>query len=365
MSTHCYKAVRFSNIAAFARRLPAALMLAATLLFMMTLTACGDAKSEAHATKQVAPAIPIGIEVVEPVTLNDVMVLPGAAESYQDVLLASELDGQVQWAGIREGHQVKKGQLLAKIDVDANKAAMESAQAAYELARGQAERRQKLHQRKVVSQEDLDKALTQKTLSESDLRRAKIAYQKGFVHSPIAGRINKVYVDPGEYVRRGDPLAEVVDVARIRIKCNVPEMDVRYLKSGQQAMVFVDAYPDDKQLGSLSFVAYKADPVTKTFEVWVDVDNSGGKIRPGMIGRVAFLRREIDGAVTAPLTALVDKGGERNVFVEKDGKAESRKVELGVISLDRVQILQGLQIGDRLVVQGQKQLEEGMRVSLQ
>ncbi len=365
MHSHLYIYNRFGVIAAFARRLPAALLLAAVLLFTMGLSACGDSKSEARDTKQVAPAIPVSIEVVEAVTLKDVMVLPGAAESYQDVLLASELDGQVQWTGVREGHHVKKGQLLAKIDVDSNKAAVDRAQAAYDLARSQADRRQKLHQRKVVSQEDLDKALTQKALAESDLQRAKIAYQKGFVHSPIAGMINQFYVDPGEYVRRGDPLAEVVDVARIRIKCNVPEMDVRFLKAGQQAMVFVDAFPDDKRLGGLSFVAYKADPVTKTFEVWVDVDNSGGHIRPGMIGRAAFLRREIAGAVTVPLTALVDKGGERNVFVEKDGKAESRKVEIGVISLDRAQILQGLQVGDRLVVQGQKQLEEGMRVTLQ
>lgn len=360
-----YFHIRFGVMAAFARRLPAALMLAALLFFMTALAACGDSKSEAKGTKQEAPAIPVSIEVVEPVTLKDVMVLPGTAESYQDVLLASELDGQVQWTGAREGDHVKKGQLLAKIDVDSNKAAMDSAQAAYDLARGQAERRQKLHQRKVVPQEDLDKALTQMALAESDLQRAKIAYQKGFVHSPIAGMINKLYVDPGEYVRRGDPLAEVVDVARIRIKCNVPEMDVRFLKPGQQAMVFVDAFPDDKRLGALSFVAYKADPVTKTFEVWVDVENQGGHIRPGMIARAAFLRREIADAVTAPLTALVDKGGERNVFVEKDGKAESRKVEIGVISLDRAQILQGLQAGDRLVVQGQKQLEEGMRVNHQ
>jgi membrane fusion protein (multidrug efflux system) len=350
---------------ALVRSLPAALLLIAALLFSMGLSACGDAKSEAKDTKQVIPAIPISIEVVQPTTLKDVMVLPGTAESYQDVLLASELDGQVQWTGAREGHQVKKNQLLTKIDVDSNKAALDRAQAAYDLARDQAERRLKLHNRKVVSQEDLDKALTQRALARSDLQRAKIAYQKGFVHSPISGMVNKLYVDPGEYVRRGDPLAEIVDIARIRIKCNVPEMDVRYLKAGQQAMVFVDAFPDENKLGNLSFVAYKADPVTKTFEVWVDVENLEGHIRPGMIGRAAFLRREIEGAVTAPLTALVDKGGERNVFVEKDGKAESRKVEIGVISLDRAQILKGLKAGDRLVVQGQKQLEEGMRVTLQ
>jgi membrane fusion protein, multidrug efflux system len=349
--------------AILARTLNTALGLTAIMLLLLSPAGCGDPKSEAQDTEQAPPVIPVSIEVVTPTVLKDVMVLPGTAESYQDVLLGAEQEGQVQWIGAREGQQVKKGQLLAKIDVDAKKAAMQSAQAAYKLAKSQAERRLKLHKRKVVSQEDLDKALTQLALAKSDLERAKIAHQQGFVHSPIAGVINRLYVDPGEFIHRGDPLAEVVNVARIRIKCNVPEMDVRFLKAGQQAMVLVDAFPGDKWLGKLSFVAYKADPATKTFEVWVDVDNSGGQIRPGMIGRAAFLRREITDAVTAPLSALVDKGGERNVFVEVAGKAQARKVEIGVISVDRAQILEGLQPGDRLIVQGQKQLEEGMAVS--
>lgn len=332
------------------------------ILLLAGLSACGDPKSEAQNTPQPPPAVPVSIEVVQPITLKDVMVLPGTAESYQDVLLAAEQEGQVQWIGAREGQQVKKGQLLAKIDVDAKKAALNRARAAYELAKSQAARRLKLHKLKVVPQEDLDKATTQQTLAKSDLEQAKIAYQQGFVHSPIAGVINRLHVDPGEFIRRGAPLAEVVDVANIRLKCNVPEMDVRYLKAGQQALVLIDAYPEDKWPGKLSFVAYKADPATKTFEVWVDVDNTAGQIRPGMIGRAAFLRREITGAVTAPLSALVDKGGERIVFVEQDGKAQARKVELGVISVDRIQVLQGLKAGDQLIVRGQKLLEEGMRV---
>jgi membrane fusion protein (multidrug efflux system) len=81
-----------------------------------------------------------------------------------------------------------------------------------------------------------------------------------------------------------------------------------------------------------------------------------------MIGRVAFVRRHITDAVAAPLFAIVDKGGERIVYVEKDGVAESRVISIGVIEGDRVQITSGLDIGDHLIVKGHTEVEDGMKV---
>jgi membrane fusion protein (multidrug efflux system) len=84
-----------------------------------------------------------------------------------------------------------------------------------------------------------------------------------------------------------------------------------------------------------------------------------------MIARVAFLRRAIPDALVAPLFALVDKGGERILFVEKDGVAHARTVSIGIIELDRVQITRGLNVGDHLIVTGQTEVEEGMKVQVQ
>ena len=84
-----------------------------------------------------------------------------------------------------------------------------------------------------------------------------------------------------------------------------------------------------------------------------------------MIGRVAFVRRTIPAALAAPLFAVVDKGGERIVFIEKDGLAESRIISIGVIEGDRVQITSGLNAGDHLIVKGHTEVEDGMRVIVQ
>jgi membrane fusion protein (multidrug efflux system) len=84
-----------------------------------------------------------------------------------------------------------------------------------------------------------------------------------------------------------------------------------------------------------------------------------------MIARVAFVRRVIAEALVAPLFALVDKGGERLVYVEEDGLAQSRTVSIGVIQGDRVQITSGLKPGDHLIVKGHTEVEDGMKVSVQ
>jgi membrane fusion protein (multidrug efflux system) len=94
------------------------------------------------------------------------------------------------------------------------------------------------------------------------------------------------------------------------------------------------------------------------------VENPEGLIRPGMIGRVAFLRQVIADAIAAPLFAVVDRGGERLIFVEKDGIAHSRTIRIGVIEADRVQIVAGLAAGERLIVKGQADVEDGMKVEV-
>jgi membrane fusion protein (multidrug efflux system) len=95
------------------------------------------------------------------------------------------------------------------------------------------------------------------------------------------------------------------------------------------------------------------------------IDNPFADIRPGMIARVTFVRRVITDALLAPLFALVDKGGERLLFIEKDGVAQSRAVSIGVIEGDRVQITSGLNPGDHLIVKGHTEVEDGIKVSVQ
>jgi membrane fusion protein (multidrug efflux system) len=339
----------------------------AALLIMISLSGCGRSESNAQPEERnnQTRAIKVSVVKVKPVPIRDILVLPGDTEAWQDVLVAADKGGRVDFIGPSEGDTVEKGDLLAKIDVSALKAALDRAEAAFKLTDDLYQRRQNLFERKIINKEELDRAQTERTLAQGNLRQAQVEYERGFVWAPISGFVNHLFVDAGEFIERGKPMVDLVNVDKIKVNVNVPELDVKYIKVMQKTTVRIDAFPDYRLTGIIDFVAYKADPATKTFLVKVIVNNPKHAIRPGMIARTAFLRRVIPNALVAPLFALVDKGGERILFVEKDGVAHARTVSIGVIEGDRVQITNGLKVGDRLIVKGQTEVEEGIRVQVQ
>jgi membrane fusion protein (multidrug efflux system) len=345
------------------------LSLLLSVLLWTGLSAMGCDDKNGVATAESNPnspaAIAVSIVEIQPVQMQDVIYLPGTTEAWQDVQVAADTAGRIEWIGPREGEKVNKGDLLVKIDVSALKAALDHAQAQFKLADDLYQRRRRLFERKIIAQEELDQSATQRTLAATDLEQIKVKYHHGFPRSPITGIINHLYVDAGEFIDTGKPIADIVNIDRIKINVRVPELDIRFVLEGQTTPVRIDAFPERALNGRVDFVAFKADPATKTFLVRTLIDNSSGDIRPGMIARVVFVRRVITDALVAPLFALVDKGGERLVFIEKDGVAQSRTVSIGVIEGDRVQITEGLNAGDHLIVKGHTEVEDGIKVMVQ
>jgi len=341
-------------------------LLTTVLIVAAALTGCKDRESIAttEGRSSQPPAIAVSVVEVKPAALRDVVFLPGETEAYEDVKVAANTSGRVEWIGPGEGKAVKKGDRLAKIDVSALKASLEHARAAYSLANDLCERRRRLYENKIIAREELDQSETQLKLAAADLAQVKVRFNHGFPESPITGIINHLYLDVGEYADLGKPIADIVNIDRIKINVRVPELDVRYVHKGQMTPVKIDAFADRSLIGTVEFVAFKADSATKTFLVRSVIDNPDHAIRPGMIGRVAFVRRLIPDAIAAPLFAIIDKGGERLVYVEKDGVAESRVITIGVIVGDRVQITSGLNFGDHLIVKGHTEVEDGMKVMI-
>jgi membrane fusion protein (multidrug efflux system) len=199
------------------------------LMAAFVLVGCQDQESMAIAenTSPEVPAIPVSVEIVEPVTLRDVIFLPGETEASEDVKVAANTAGRVDWIGPREGQKVNKGDLLIKIDVSALKASLDHAEAAYKLAGDLYQRRRRLYDNKIIAREELDQSETQRTLALTDLEQIKVRYNHGFPRSPITGIVNHLYLDVGEYADIGKPIADIVNIDKIKINVRVPELDVR------------------------------------------------------------------------------------------------------------------------------------------
>ena len=143
--------------------------LSAAFLIMISLSGCGRSESNAQPEKRnnQTRAIKVSVVKVKPVPIRDILVLPGDTEAWQDVLVAADKGGRVDFIGPSEGDTVEKGDLLAKIDVSALKAALDRAEAAFKLADDLYQRRQNLFERKIINKEELDRAQTERTLAQA------------------------------------------------------------------------------------------------------------------------------------------------------------------------------------------------------
>ena len=147
-----------------------------SLLAAFAMTGCNNQDSIAttETNSHEEPTVPVSVVVVEPVIMRDVIFLPGETEAWQDVKVAADAAGRIEWLGPREGQRVKKGQLLAKIEVSALKAALDHAQAAYQLAEERCERRRRLYENKIIAKEELNQSETQRKLELTDLEQIKV-----------------------------------------------------------------------------------------------------------------------------------------------------------------------------------------------
>jgi len=210
----------------------------ALLLLVVIALGGGCTQSESNAkpenNQNQSKAVKVSVVRVEPAPMKDILVLPGETEAWQDVRVAADAAGRVEWIGPKEGQTVKQGDLIAKIDVAALKAACDRAEAALKLADDLCQRRTKLFERSIINQEELDKSQTERTLAQANFRQMQIEYERGFLKAPLTGMVNQLFVDEGEFVDKGKPFVDLVNVDKIKINVNVPELDVRYLKGARK-----------------------------------------------------------------------------------------------------------------------------------
>jgi len=345
------------------------LLIPLSLALLLSLSACGSdpepaAQPEAEAATR---AVPVEVEIVASRDLQERFTLPGSLEAWEDLTLAAEIAGPVDWVGPREGERLKAGAAILTIDSVSQQANLERARVDAEVKRANMERLERLVAEELVSRQEYDNSVTAYEAARQNLELARIALAKSTVRTPIDGVLDARGVERGEYVKAGDPVAVVVQVERLKVLIDVPEKDVRYLKIGEQVEVLqsqIDTGETVQRSGKLVHIAYKADPVTRTYLAKVEVDNRDRQLRPGMIVRIEALRRTIKGAVAVPLYAVVDLEGRKVVFVESQGKALLRPVEISGVIDGEVVIRKGLQAGERLIVKGQQLLADDMPVTV-
>jgi HlyD family secretion protein len=300
--------------------------------------------------------------------------------------------GRLQDISVKLGDRVNRGQRIAKIEdfeiveqvrqaeaaQEVSLATIRQREADLQLAETNVERSRSLFERQLLPKQTLDdnEARYQAALAQLDLARAQSTQSKArleelrinlantVITSPVNGFVAKRNVDPGAFVSQQAPVADVVDITRVRLVANVVEKDLKELESGNEANVEVDAFPGEKFSGRIARVSPVLDPATRTAPIEIEIPNPSFRLKPGMYARIGITTQTRKDALVLPSTAVVDLGGRRGVFQLQNDTAVFRTVQVGTEQGALVEVLSGLKEGDQVISTGAGALRDGDRVAL-
>ena len=301
---------------------------------------------------------------LKPTMLRDVIDLPGITRPWVALNLTAEVAGTITAKKVKEGTPIKKGDVLATIDYRDYKNAHQSAKAAYELAVSDLDRLQKLYQRKVAPRSQLDAAVAQVTSTKAALQNAATALERCVIQAPFSGVVNQIFVEQGQYLAVGDPVAEMLKLDRLKVRVGIPESDVDAVRRVDVFKVRIDALGGRTFEARKYFLSKTADSMARLYNLDLELDNSDGTILPDMFTRVEIVKQEIPEGLSIPLYSVINRNDDHIVFVVSGEQARAKSVALGLLDGWQVQISEGLMPGEQVIVVGHRSVNDGERVNI-
>ncbi len=300
----------------------------------------GTAAPDSSKSAPVAPGAtkgaavgPIAVEVfqVKPTTVQEDLQAVGSLQSNESVILRPEVSGRISAIGFKDGQVVRKGQMLIALDNALNEAEVAQMKAEYDLALANLKRSEDLSSRKFISSSAQDTAASNAQVAEAKLKLAQARSSKMRIVSPFDGVVGIRGVSLGDYVKDGTDLVNVEDVRTLKVDFRLPERNLAQIKVGQGIEVIADALPGERFAGQIDAINPRVDANGRSLEIRGRLDNTGGKLRPGMFVRVRVIVGERTNALLVPEEAIVPQGAEFYVYKVVDGQSAQRvPVKIGV-----------------------------------
>jgi membrane fusion protein (multidrug efflux system) len=300
-------------------------------------------------------------------------------EAESATTLSVSFPARVEEVLFEEGQSVAKGQVLVRFDtekrslrVKQSQAAVDASKAALENARTELERVRSLEATGATTPQLVDRA-------ENAHRQAAAAFQDAVaarglarrelsdatLKSPMEGVVDRRDVEPGETVTPGHPLAVIQGGEALEVLTHVTEKDVNFLRLGGSASVSASAARGRTYHAQITTIGVAADPRTGNFAVRLRIDSEGeGLLRPGMTTRVRLQGEGIPDAIVVPEDAVVDRDRQRVVFLAVDGHAVQVVPVIGLTSSELVHVVDGLEVGDELIVDGLVPIVDGSKIEI-
>lgn len=311
-------------------------------LLAVALWACGSKAAENPTASAPADAvIPVKLALVNTVVRAEPVVASGLVSSSEEARLSFKVGGIINRMFVEEGQPVRKGQLLATLDLTEINAQVSQAQLATEKAERDLGRVKALYADTAATLEQLQNATTGQNVARQNLTIAQFNRNFAQIRSSVDGTVTRKVANAGEYVAPG---ASIYQISGNRpgdwvVRVGVSDKDWARLRLGNRATVQLDAYPDRTFTGTVSELAQAADPVSKLYEVEVKLNPSGVKLAPGLFAKVSLVPAQSRSYAVVPVEAIVEGNGKEGfvyVLAQDQKRVLSVPVQIGFLDGDNV-----------------------------
>lgn len=315
-----------------------------------------------------APATaPISVDVAA-VTTGPVSTSVNAVGSLladKSIIVQPEIAGIVSKVGFSEGSRVQVDDVLIQLDSTILAAELDRAEAALALSQQNYNRAQTLAVQGSGTTRARDEAAAALSTARAELQLAKARLEKATIRAPFAGIVGLSNVTPGRFVAVGERIVNLESINPIKVDFRIPEAFLPQLRIGQTIAVAVDAFPNAAFQGTV----YAMDPLVdvngRAVKLRARIANEDGGLKPGLFARVSLTLQQRPNAMLVPEASMVPQGNDQFVYRVADNKASYVKIRTGERRNAQVEVLEGLSVGDLVVVAGQVKLFDGAPVKIE
>jgi len=330
-------------------------------LTAVALTAATPVMAAEQAAREDGIAVPVEVSYPERADIYATFDATAhlAAEFEADVV--AKVGGEVVEIHVEEGDAITAGQVLARLDGERLRLEMLSARAALEKAERVYERNVDLEARGLISRSMFDGMQFELEALKAQYELAALQYDQATIRSPIDGIVTMRAVKRGQQLQAGTTTFRITDTTELRAELKIPQAELGKFRSGQSAAVSVDSM-QTRFPAEVLRLSPTIDRANGTLRVTLSIDNQSGRLAPGMFARFSVAYEKHESTLTVPERAIVSEDEQPAVYLLKDETVVRQNVTIGIRDGQRVEIIDGVDDGDIVVVDGQRSIKDGSRV---